>query len=100
MLEDHTLFYAPSLTLLREVTKQPSTGTQLKTLLAFGNPQLSGEASSVRGDDVVTRFGPLPEAEKEVKTLARLYGPALEQIQAWGLLSIQLPVRNTGCSGD
>jgi CHAT domain-containing protein/Tfp pilus assembly protein PilF len=80
LLEDHTLFYAPSLTVLREVTKQPSTATGVKTLLALGNPQLSGQASGVRGDDSETRFGPLPEAEKEVKTLARLYGPAKSQI--------------------
>ena len=80
LLEDYTLFYAPSLTVLREVTKQPRNETRLKTLLAFGNPQLSGDASALRGDDGETRFGPLPEAEKEVKTLARLYGPAKSQI--------------------
>jgi CHAT domain-containing protein/Tfp pilus assembly protein PilF len=75
LIEDYTLFYAPSLGVLREVTKQRSSARPAKTLLAFGNPQLSGGPSdSLRGEDAETRFGPLPEAETEVKTLARLYG--------------------------
>jgi CHAT domain-containing protein len=78
LIEDYTLFYAPSLSVLREVTKQRTPATRpLKTLLALGNPQLSGEASeTLRGVDSETGFGPLPETEKEVKTLARLYGAA------------------------
>jgi CHAT domain-containing protein/tetratricopeptide (TPR) repeat protein len=81
LIEDHTLFYAPSLSVVREVTKQRSSARLPKTLLAFGNPQLSGGPSErLRGDDAETRFGPLPEAETEVKTLARLYGAAHSQI--------------------
>src|ERR1044071_1703082 len=41
LIEDHTIFYTPSLSVLREVTKQRRAATR-KTLLAFGNPQLSG----------------------------------------------------------
>ncbi|HEX6647952.1 MAG TPA: CHAT domain-containing protein, partial [Pyrinomonadaceae bacterium] len=79
LIEDYTLFYAPSLSVLREVSKQRSAETRngsLKTLLAFGNPQLSGQhnESTLRGVDSEMGFGPLPEAEKEVKTLGRLYG--------------------------
>lgn len=79
LIEDYTLFYAPSLSVLREVTKQRSSvakasaSSSHKTLLAFGNPQLTGEPGSLRALDF-ERFGPLPEAEREVKTLARLYG--------------------------
>ena len=85
LIEDYTLFYAPSLSVLREVTKQPNvatrSGSSAKTLLAFGNPQLNGgPVAEVRGGDAETRFGPLPEAETEVKTLARLYGPTHSQI--------------------
>jgi CHAT domain-containing protein/Tfp pilus assembly protein PilF len=96
LIEDHTLFYAPSLSVLREVTKQQSSarrnGQQTvkvsdrrgslshppKTLLAFGNPQVGGQQpqATLRGVDSEMGFGPLPEAEKEVKTLARLYGTA------------------------
>jgi CHAT domain-containing protein/Tfp pilus assembly protein PilF len=77
LIEDYTIFYAPSLSVLREVTKQRST-VRRKTLLAFGNPELSGQhrESTLRGVDSEMGFGPLPEAEKEVKTLARLYGTA------------------------
>lgn len=83
LIEDHTLFYAPSLSVLREVTRQRSAATSPRshnTLLAFGNPHLSGEPSAFRSVNPDMRFGPLPEAEKEVKTLARLYGAANSQI--------------------
>jgi len=75
LIENYTLFYAPSLSVLREVTKQPSQATRNnQTLLAFGNPQLSGgPGDKIRGAEF-EKFGPLPEAEQEVKTLARLYG--------------------------
>ena len=80
LIEDYTLFYTPSLSVLREVTKQRNSATQLKTLLALGNPELGGgPADSYRGVDS-ERFGPLPEAEQEVKTLGRLYGAAHSQI--------------------
>ena len=84
LIEDYTLFYAPSLSVLREVAKQRGSATRnssLKTLVAVGNPQLSGEpAERLRGDDAETRLGPLPEAETEVKTLARLYGTANSKV--------------------
>lgn len=76
LIEDYTLFSAPSLSVLREVSKQPGETTRKgsQTLLAFGNPQLGGgPKDGIRGRDF-ERFGPLPEAEEEVKTLERLYG--------------------------
>lgn len=100
LIEDFTLFYAPSLSVLREVIKQRNVATRsgsdsnvvkisdrrgsspraLQTLLAFGNPQLSGGPSdSTRGPEF-ERFGPLPEAEEEVKTLGQLYGTAKSRI--------------------
>ena len=84
LIEDYTLFYAPSLSVLREIGTQRSSARRNdshKTLLAFGNPQLSGgPGERLRGDDAETRFGPLPEAEEEVKTLARLYGTANSKV--------------------
>ena len=83
LIEDYTLFYAPSLSVLREVRKQPNVTTRsahaAKTLLAFGNPQVSGKPDALRGSDSES-FGPLPEAEMEVKTLAQLYGAANSHI--------------------
>ena len=92
LIEDVTLFYAPSLSVLREVTKRRTAPPRAslsddikvadwrgpsrppKMLLAFGNPQLSGERGGrLRGPETEA-FGPLPEAEEEVKTLAQLYG--------------------------
>jgi CHAT domain-containing protein/Tfp pilus assembly protein PilF len=81
LIENYTLFYAPSLSVLREVTEQPSRATRnSQTLLAFGNPQLSGgPVNKLRGAEF-EKFGPLPEAEQEVKTLARLYGAAHSRV--------------------
>lgn len=81
LIERHAVFYAPSLTVLKEMDrllKKRSVATRpLPALLAFGNPALNPETvaqvtSVHRGEN----FGPLPEAEVEVKTLNLLYGPA------------------------
>ena len=100
LIEDVALFYAPSLSVLREVTKRRTPATppvslsdeirvsdlrgsssrSPKMLLAFGNPQLTGgPGGRLRGDDA-ERFGPLPEAEEEVKTLGRLYGAVRSRV--------------------
>lgn len=81
LIEDFTVFYAPSLSVMREVMKdrvtpqRPPSSRSARTLLALGNPQLKStmvESSETRSfDDLI---GPLPEAEKEVKVLAKLYG--------------------------
>jgi CHAT domain-containing protein len=62
------------LSVLREVTRQRSSSRPLHTLLAFGNPQLGGGPNDKSRGAEFERFGPLPEAEEEVKTLGRLYG--------------------------
>jgi CHAT domain-containing protein/Tfp pilus assembly protein PilF len=81
LIEDYALFYAPSLSVLREVTKQPNVVTRnSQKLLAFGNPQLSGGPVSGFRDADLEKFGPLPEAEQEVKTLARLYGAGRSRV--------------------
>ena len=63
---------------VRVLDRRGSLSHPLKTLLALGNPHLSGQhrETTLRGVDSEIGFGPLPEAEKEVKTLARLYGTA------------------------
>jgi CHAT domain-containing protein len=76
LIADAAVFYAPSLTALREMRKrsQQKTSTPL-TLLAFGNPTF-GKATVervqlARRDETLD---PLPEAEEEVKQLGQLYG--------------------------
>lgn len=77
LVEDHGLSYAPSLTVLREMRRRrqgvPATGP--RTLLAFGNPSL-GEARRREGLALMggETLAPLPEAEQQVKGLARIYG--------------------------
>lgn len=78
LLEDAAIAYAPSLTVLREMSKRrPPTRRTAgpTTLLAFGNPllnQMTVERATLalRGE----QFKPLPEAEAEVKALGQLYG--------------------------
>ncbi|MBL8189002.1 MAG: CHAT domain-containing protein [Acidobacteria bacterium] len=74
LLETYAIAYAPSLTVLREMRSQRSR-PKANGLLAFGNPQLSARQIempklALRG----TTLAPLPEAEREVKALPRLYG--------------------------
>lgn len=82
LIEEHAVFYAPSLNVLYEMTKLEGGGRQAagatrarKSLLAFGNPALGGKAV---GPSSETRVGEelqqLPEAEREVNTVGRLYG--------------------------
>lgn len=87
VLEDHALFYAPSLSVLREMKKRAasqrtgvSPGTNMvpavPRLLALGNPSLNSrsisQANATRGE---VSLEPLPQAEEEVKALAQIYGP-------------------------
>lgn len=104
LLEDHALFYAPSLSVLRAMKRRapPSitaaapqanafgasmikAGANLpptfRALLAFGNPALGkaviAQASALNRDG---NLGPLPEAEREVKSLIQFYNPAESEI--------------------
>lgn len=66
-LEDYAIRYAPSLSVLTELaTRQQPTAA--KSLLAFGNPTMPNENDFP--------FAPLPEAEKEVAALGKLFRSA------------------------
>jgi CHAT domain-containing protein/Tfp pilus assembly protein PilF len=97
LLEQYALFYAPSLSVLREMGKRatalgaahqlraPSANGMARAngnkdtqpeLLALGNPTLSGDTiKKVRFTRRDETLSPLPDAEKEVTFLGRLYGP-------------------------
>ncbi len=81
LLEDAALSYAPSLTVLREMTKRQKTPTSAPTLLALGNPAL-GKETVARATFALRdgKFEPLPEAEAEVKHLAQLYGATRSKV--------------------
>lgn len=77
LLEDYAVYYAPSLSVLREMVKPKSGRAKdpLPSIIAFGNPILGKEAvASLREAKRGETFDPLPEAELEVTTLERLFG--------------------------
>ena len=84
VIEDSTVAYAPSFTVLREMTRRrkiEAAHASPATLLALGNPVLGTEA--LKRAAVTLRDGklePLPEAEQEVKALGRLYGTARSKV--------------------
>ena len=78
LIEDAAVAYAPSLTVLREMTRRRrSQGADVApaTLLALGNPLL-GKKTINRAALTLRdgKFDPLPEAEQEVRALRQLYG--------------------------
>src|SRR5262249_40641793 len=82
LIENCSISYAPSLTVLLEMIKPRVKGsTRSASLLAFGNPAISKMTNEmVKSVFMDERLGPLPEAERQVKMLGRLYGPARSKI--------------------
>jgi CHAT domain-containing protein len=78
LLEQYAVAYAPSLSVLREMRRRANTlaaNHAQPMLLAMGNPALNGDTEArVRVTRRDEPLGPLPDAEKEVNTLGRLYG--------------------------
>jgi len=74
VLDRHAVFYAPSLTVLREMRK-PRAGTGPPQLLALGNPVMPRETQKrVRSVYRDVSLGPVPETETEIRGIAALYG--------------------------
>jgi CHAT domain-containing protein/Tfp pilus assembly protein PilF len=79
VLEGYAISYSPSATALREMLKLSKSREDVTRrsggLLAFGNATPEGrileKITAVNRDE---RLEPLPEAEREVKTIAQLYG--------------------------
>ncbi len=81
LIERHAMFFAPSLSVLRESMKQrtvraATTSSEPPTLLAMGNPTLGGESVARVQALMDERLEPLPEAERQVRALERIYGTA------------------------
>jgi CHAT domain-containing protein/Tfp pilus assembly protein PilF len=80
LIEDCTVAYAPSFSVLREMTRvrqrrTPETEAPTATLIAMGNPTLGGETlASVKLTYRDDNLSPLPEAEDEVRTIEEIYG--------------------------
>jgi CHAT domain-containing protein/tetratricopeptide (TPR) repeat protein len=84
LIETSAVSYAPSLTALREMVAERDrrqVDPSSYALLALGNPDIGKEtieraALALRDE----KLDPLPEAEKEVKALGRLYGNARSKV--------------------
>jgi CHAT domain-containing protein len=79
LLEDSAICYAPSLTVLREMLRLEShngpDSLAKSSLLAIGNPALGKQTlERLKTANRDERLEPLPEAEREVRALAQLYG--------------------------
>jgi CHAT domain-containing protein len=96
LLDDHALFYSPSLSVLREMrnksagsagilpagglpnsslVKVSASPTPAGSLLAMGNPSLNSSlVARAQSTDRSLSLGNLPAAEREVKELGEIYG--------------------------
>jgi CHAT domain-containing protein/Tfp pilus assembly protein PilF len=84
LLEDHAIFYAPSLSVLDKMVtlaRQKEWSSLQPSLLAFGNPALSRQtiehAAAIHRNETLA---PLPNAEKEVRSVAQLYAAETSRI--------------------
>jgi CHAT domain-containing protein len=80
LLEDYAISYAPSLSVLNQMSGQNREDAS-KLLLAFGNPTMPGGIdanikATYRGEN----FGPLPDTEMEVEALKNIWGPSSSSI--------------------
>jgi CHAT domain-containing protein len=70
LIEDHGLYYARSLSVLREMKRKGSINERTDaSLIAFGNPVIGRDEQ--RNEELC----PLPEAEAEVNSIARSFRP-------------------------
>src|SRR5262249_12844471 len=78
LIENHTIFYAPSLTVLLQMIQERAKAARPSTvpsLLALGNPALGEQTiGQFRATLMAKGPDPLPDSEQEVKALGRIYG--------------------------
>jgi len=70
LTEDYVWSYATSLSVLREMTRETIGIEKRDNLIAFGNPVIGKDKQ--RNEELC----PLPEAETEIRTVAKKYGEA------------------------
>jgi CHAT domain-containing protein len=69
LIEDHPLYYAPSLSVLREMNRRTPASEKIdSSIIAFGNPVIG------KDDQRTADLCPLPEAETEVSSIAKSFG--------------------------
>jgi len=81
LIQDHAIATVPSLTVLREMIKlRQRKSSEDQTLLAVGNPALGAEVVERRKVLMDDPLDPLPDAEKQVQSLGKFYGPRRSRI--------------------
>jgi CHAT domain-containing protein len=82
VLEDHALTYAPSVTVYREMKRMNKPmENEASVLLAFGNPTIGKNVSErLKYNYREESLDPLPEAEREVQSLEKLYGAGKSRV--------------------
>jgi CHAT domain-containing protein len=76
LVEDYAVSYAPSLAVLRDMRQRRRVAQAPSSLLALGNPTMGAKPLLVGARGLRDSFEPLPEAETEVREVARLFGNA------------------------
>ena len=77
LLKEHSLYYAPSLSVLKELTLRKRQRSSQESLVAFGNPVI---ANNEKLEQVLH---PLPEAEAEVAAVATTVLSQNEEGTCW-----------------
>ncbi|HET6896720.1 MAG TPA: CHAT domain-containing tetratricopeptide repeat protein, partial [Vicinamibacteria bacterium] len=82
LLEDAAVSYAPSLSVLRDMRahRRPAAAAGHE-LLALGNPDLGAAARRRAQSVLMSDLQPLPEAETQVREIARLYDPRASAVR-------------------
>jgi CHAT domain-containing protein len=85
LVEKAAVSYAPSLTALREMRRKADSRRSRRAagaeLVAFGNPVVGGETKQrVQRVFMGERLEPLPEAERLVNELGKMYGAARSKV--------------------
>jgi CHAT domain-containing protein len=74
LIEDHALYYAPSLSVLLEMKRKPTSQSPNSALMAFGNPVVGKDEQ--RNEELC----PLPEAETEVTSISKFFSPQQRKV--------------------
>jgi CHAT domain-containing protein len=81
LLEDYAISYAPSLSVLKQMSVRKNSERPASSLLAFGNPAMSNEiAANIKTTFRGENLGPLPEAEIEVGALKDIWGSPFTRV--------------------
>lgn len=74
VIEDHAVYYSPSLSVLSELDKKKSASPVRSSLIAFGNPVIGKDEQ--RDADLC----PLPEAEAEVASITKSFAMSAHRV--------------------